>query len=153
MFRFELISILSIYVLSQCLPVCCFDSSYIVKLYWKIIFKDLPENATYKVTEQGTEYEPTYNLVSDGSSGAPVFVNQTGTTTAGNSLSTNTETVDRTDGTVTVKYTNTYNVNVKTGFFNKRNLPLIFMITLSLLALIFISVINIYGRKNKIERF
>ena len=106
----------------------------------EITFKDLPEKATYKVTETGTEYEPTYNLVSDGSRGEPVFVNQNATGTKDNNLATSVETIDRTDGNVTVKFTNNDDSEIETGFFKEKSLPLIVIIVSALTLVIFVIV-------------
>lgn len=95
-----------------------------------LVLNSLPRTASYKVTEQASDHVPQYNIVSTNKSAEkPAVFAETGHTPGGNdaahlgkanseaktSLSTETEFVDRYDGTVTIIFQNNRDLATITG--------------------------------------
>ena len=93
-----------------------------------LVLNALPMNASYQITEEASDHVAQYNIVSTNKNGKAVF-SETGHTPggdddahlgkanadAGTALSTETEFVDRFDGTVTIVYRNNRDIATLTG--------------------------------------
>ena len=93
----------------------------------KIILKGIPEGALYKIREAASDHLASYELSSDNreteAGKAPVMVKTSNRNEAKETaLSTEEETMDQTDGTVTVSFTNDRGIAVVTGV-NMMSLP------------------------------